>query len=354
MGLPKISIAFKTAGITAVKRGERGIVALVLRDDAQTGVFTMSEIDEIPAGISDYNREQIQLAMMGTANPPKRVIAYFISMSSENYNEAMNYLETVKWDYIAIPEITSQDTLTVATWIKQLRNSRNKKVKAVLPDCASDNEGIVNFATDSIRTADKTYTAGQYCGRIAGILAGMPLTISATYQVLPEVTDVPHLKDTELNEAIDAGKLILYHDGEKVKIARAVNSFVSAAQDKGEDFKKIKIMDILDLINQDITKTAEDYYIGKVANSYDNKCLLISAIQAYFEALELDNLLDPGKNQVFIDIPVQSNFLKGTGVDVSSMNEQQIKEANTKDKVFLAANIKPLDAVEDITLNINL
>ncbi|MFZ5987082.1 MAG: phage tail sheath subtilisin-like domain-containing protein [Bacillota bacterium] len=354
MGLPKISIAFKTAGITAIKRGERGIVALILKDSAKTGTFVMSDVSEIPEGISDYNREQILLAMMGTANPPKRVIAYVLPAAATNYDAAMNYLETIKWDYLAIPGIADADVTTVATWIKQLRSTKDKKIKAVLPKCEGDNEGIVNFVTDEIKVGEKTYTASDYCSRMAGILAGMPLTISATYQVLTEVDDVPHLKDTELNKGIDNGELILYHDGEKVKIARAVNSFVSATKDKGEDFKKIKIVDILDLIHQDIKKTAEDYYIGKVANSYDNKCLLISAIQAYFEALELDGLLDTGKNQVFIDILAQSNYLKGIGVDVSNMSEQQIKEANTKDKVFLSANIKPLDAVEDITLSVTL
>ena len=42
------------------------------------------------------------------------------------------------------------------------------------------------------------------------------------------------------------------------------------------------------------------------------------------------------------------------GVDTSEMNEQEIKEANTKDKVFLIANIKLVDAMEEISLEINL
>lgn len=33
------------------------------------------------------------------------------------------------------------------------------------------------------------------------------------------------------------------------------------------------------------------------------------------------------------------------------MNEQEIKEANTKDKVFLKGLIKITDAMEDINLN---
>lgn len=373
MGLPKISIAFKTAGITAIKRGERGIVALILKEEKKVGTFTMTDISEIPSDLTQANKKQIQLAMMGTANPPKKVIAYILptttaasttttttaaattqAATATNYTPALNYLETIKWDYLAIPGITSTETTTIATWIKQLRSTKNKKVKAVLPNCAGANEGIINFATSNIKTAEKTYSASEYCSRIAGMLAGIPLTISATYQVLPEVIDVPHLTETELNAAIDAGKFILYNDGEKVKVARAVNSFVAATKEKGEDFKKIKIVDILDIINDDIKKTSEDYYIGKVANSYDNKCLLISAIQAYFEALEIDGLLDKGKNQVYLDVELQRNYLKSIGSDVDSMNQQQIKEANTKDKVFLAANIKPLDAVEEITLNVTI
>lgn len=354
IGLPKITIAFKTAGITAIQRGQRGIVALILKDGTNHGAVKMVTVEDIPETLSAANKEQIKLAMMGTMNPPKRVIAYILPTSAATYNEALSYLEGVKWDYLAIPEISDADKGDIAIWIKQMRDTSDRKVKAVLPNQPADHEGIINFATESIVTAVKTYSAREYCARMAGILAGMPLTISATYQVLPEVMDVPHLTEDELNTMINSGMLLLFNDGEKVKIARAVNSFVTTTQDKGDDFRKIKIVDILDIIHDDIKKTAEDSYIGKFANSYDNKCLLVSAIQAYFEALELDGLLDKGKNRVYIDIPVQRNYLKGTGVDVDEMNEQEIKEANTKDKVFLAASIKPLDAVEEIKLDVTL
>ena len=33
MGLPDINIEFKTTGITAIKRSEKGTVALILRDE---------------------------------------------------------------------------------------------------------------------------------------------------------------------------------------------------------------------------------------------------------------------------------------------------------------------------------
>ena len=54
------------------------------------------------------------------------------------------------------------------------------------------------------------------------MLAGLDLRVSATYKPLTEVTAIPLVdSDEEVDTAIDAGKLTLYNDGERVVIARA-------------------------------------------------------------------------------------------------------------------------------------
>ncbi len=355
MGLPSIVIRFKEAGITAIKRGQRGIVALILRDavPAKNPAIVYTPTD-IPAGLTDANVEQINLCLMGYQTPPKKVLVYVIPADSKDYSAAQKALEGMRWDYVVVPEIKPAETTTFATWIKALRDTKDIKVKAVLPNEPSDHEGVVNFATAAIVTKAKTYNTAQYCSRIAGMLAGTPMIISATFAPLPEVLDCDRMARDEMDAAIDAGKMMLYNDGEKIKIARAVNSFVTTIQGKLDSFKKCKLIDAMDMIHDDIKKTAEDSYLGKYANSYDNKCLLISAIQGYFDQLVLDGILDPGKNNVFIDVEQQRVWLKSTGVAVENMKEQEIKEANTKDKVFLAANIKILDAIEDITFGITI
>lgn len=371
MGEPSIEIVFKEAGITAINRGKRGIVALILKDtmpSTYSNPIKMETIDEIPETLSDFNKEQIKLAMIGYQNPPKQVITYIEAKDSTDYSEAQNYLETIKWDYVVVPSIgltaggtadteanTTSRASDFATWIKQLRSTKDIKVKAVLPHCPADSEGIINFSTDDIKTASKTYTAAEYCARIAGMLAGTPLTISATFAPLAEVIDVPHLKKEERDEAIDAGKLILFNDGKKVKVNRAVNSFVTTIENKGEDFKKIKIVDIMDLIHDDIKTTAEDNYIGKYPNDYDHKCLLITAINGYFEGLELDGLLDSsieGQNKAEIDSEAQKVYLKSKGIDVGAMKDQDIKQSNTGSQVFLRGQAIILDAIEDIKFQI--
>lgn len=353
MGLPNIMINFKTVGISAIQRGERGIVAVIVKDAANNGFLDLESSNDIPATLSTENKEYIQRAFVGGVSAPNKVVVYVLPDDASDYAEAFSYLETVQFDYVVgAPDMLTAQATAMATWVKGLRDNLDKKVKAVLPSTASDHEGIINFDTNNIKVGDVTFTTAQFCSRIAGLIAGTPLTIASTFTPLPEVTDVPRLTKTQLDSAIDAGKFVIFHDGEKVKVARGVNSLVTTTGDKGVAFTKIKIVDILDLIQSDIKTTANDDYIGKYANSYDNKCLLVTAIKAYFEQLEVDGLLDRGKSDVGIDLVAQTLYLKSTGVDTTNMKEYDIKSANTADKVFLYANIKPLDAIEDITLNV--
>ncbi len=354
MGLPSISILFKSTGTTAIARGQNGRVVLILKDAVGVkGFYRMANITDIPAGLSDDNKEQIQLAFMGTVAPPKEVMAFVVETSASDYTEALNYLETVKFDYLVVPPIVEAEKAVIATWVKSMR-ANGKRIKVVLPDHTADHEGVINFANEVIKTASKTFTTEEYCSRVAGMLAGLPLTMSSTFQVFPELIEIDRKTKAELDSAIDAGKFMLFNDGEKIKVARGVNSLTTITADKGAEFKKIAIVDKIDLIFTDIKLTAEDNYIGKVSNQYDHKVLLISAIQGYFEQLEKDGILDPRKSSIGIDLESQRVYLKSIGVDVDAMNDQEVKEANTKDKVFLTASIKPLDAMEEITLNIYL
>lgn len=360
MGLPSVNIVFQSKAIKAIQRGAVGTLALVLKDTSVTALtqYILTDVADIPNALSSTNQAYLEQAFMGT---PKEIKAIVIPSSASDYDDVLNYLETIKFNVLAIPGIADADVTTVATWVKSMRDTKERKIIAVLPDEAADHEGIVNFCVEDgtgaagvITVGSKTYTASEYSARIAGLIAGLPLTVAPTYQVLPEVTDVPHLTKSEADEKIDDGKFILYHDGEKVKVARGVTSLVTTTETKGTDWKKIKLVRILDMIYTDIKATIEDEYIGKVQNSYENKLLLCAAINAYFEVLELERVLDPGKNRCEINIAAQKAYLKSIGEDVDNMTEQEIKEANTRDQVFLLATVRPLDAIEDVQLVVNL
>jgi hypothetical protein len=346
MPLPNILIEFKSKASTAIKRGERGIVAIIVVDEMH-GVTKIEDVTQIPDSLTPANKAYIERCFLGGVRPVRSVVL----IVSDTVQNGLKVLETQKFDYVVGPhDMESEAATDMSTFVKGLRDTKGIKVKAVLPNTKGDHEGIINFTTDNIVVGKNTFTTAQYCSRIAGLLAGTPLQQSATYYQLSEVYDVPKFTKAELDKKIDAGEFVIFHDGEKVKVARAVNSLTTVGATKSEDYKSIKIVDIMDLIYTDIKRTCEDSYIGKFANNYDNKCNLIVSIQAYLESLRNDELLDENIT-TGIDMVAQTNYLKSKNEPVEDMTEQEIKEANTQTFVFLESRFKILNAIEDIQIN---
>ena len=242
-------------------------------------------------------------------------------------------------------------------------------VKAVLPNAdTADCEGVIDWTSSLYRvetingeSTTQEYTPEQCTPRIAGLLAGTDLTISATYAPLTDYDDTSRLNKEERNAAVGAGKLIAIWDGEKVKLDRAVTSFVTTTGTKGDSFKKIKLVECMDMIKTDIRSTIQDSYIGKYANSYDNKCLLITAINGYFKTLVAEGIIESGSAE--IDIAAQRTYLETIGKNVTvngstkkpaDLSDDEVKVANTGSHVFLRATVTLIDAIEDVDMVINV
>lgn len=350
LGLPSVNIVFKQEGMTAIERGERGIVALVLKDSNALGGHTVYDITDCPNDLSEANRKYVIDALIGNTNAPLRVELFVLGAEGE-VTEALNYFENTKFDYICSPYFTSENNTEVSTWVKALRDNEGVMVKAVLANTEADHEGIINFATDNIVTKHKTYTTVEFTPRIAGLIAGTSLKIATTYANLSDVLEVPYEKKNTTAEKVGEGKLVIFKQSGEYRIARGVNSLTTTSEVKGEAFQKIKLVDIMDLMTNDIRQTCHKSYIGKYANSYDNKVILMTAIEGYLDQLVLDGLIERGTIKVEIDIEAQKAYLKSVGIDISEMREQEIKEYNTRDKVFLSIKCKILDAIEEINLN---
>lgn len=354
MGLPEINIIFKTKGLTAIKRSERGIVAIILKDDTEGGksfgVYS-SILDVDFSAFTQRNYEYLKLLYEGN---PSKVIILKVGTEVTDLAPSLKKLGNLKWNYLTIPGLTDDEKTLVSAWIKEAREKDHKTFKAVLPDCVADHEGIINFTTDNIESTlgSLPFTTAEYCARIAGVLAGLSLARSSTYYALSDITaaDVPDDPD----ERIDKGQLIIVFDSEKYKIGRGVNSLTTFTAEKGEEFSKIKIMEGVDLYQDDIRSTFEDSYIGKVINDYDNKQAFIAAIRAYQKALEGDVLDRSFDNTASIDLEEQRLYIEGKGIDTSGMDDTAIAQYNTGSKVFVASHVKFVDAMEDLNLVCNM
>lgn len=355
MGLPQLTITFQTKAQTITQRAENGIVALILKDTTLVGKdsFVYTNFDQVTDNWTDTNKKYIEMAFKGK---PRKIYVYKIGSTTPILTDVLKNLNNRLWDYLAYPGAETGDITAISTWLKARRDTDKKTYKAVLSANAGDHEGIINFTTDDIVVDNVKYATNAFTARIAGILAGIGTMASSTYYQLEEVTSIKDLADdTARNAAIDGGELILINDGEKVKIARGVNSLVTTSTTKGPVFKKIRIVEIIDTIKDDITKTIVDNYIGKVLNIYDNRLILVGAINTYFSTLEKENVLDSNFNNICsTDTNAERKYLESLGIKTEDMDDATVSKQNMNDKVFLKANIKTVDAMEDITFNIYL
>ena len=378
LGMPTVVVKFIEAGIEAIQRSQRGIVALILEDTKQVidklatktnghevlpNPFLVYTVDDIPEELSDKNKDYILKALKGYNKPPLKIVVYMMQQGgdktgADRFQEPLKAMLTERFDYLAIPTIETAQLEYVATWVKTARENKFKKIKVVLPGSNADYEGVINFGNTKVFTADREYKPAEYTARIAGLVAGTNMTQSATYAPLAEVIDCDRHTQDEMDAMVNEGKFFIWYDGEKFKMSRAMNSLVTTSQGKLEGYQTIKIVDIMDMIYDDIRKTAQDSYIGKYTNDYENKCLLISAILGYFKQLENERLLQKDYSICEIDCEAVRTYQLSHGLftkeELAKMSDDEVKKLDTKKIVFLKAKVRPLDAMEDIQLPINI
>lgn len=362
IGLPKLKIAFEAAAQAVGNRAKRGYVGVIARDPKAQGLHKLLSDTMIPVELGVENQEYIRSAFTGSdRGKPALVYAVVIPPDGEEdapgarLAEGLRLVESVSLDYLALPPDVTEAELTAAdTWVKAQR-AAYKPVKLVRPagTKGSDCMGIIDFDESGMRAGETVVTAAGYCARIAGVLAGIPMGMSATYAPLPELTAVTARSQEAQTLAIDGGRLILLHDGQKAKIARGVNSLTTIPPEGKADWRKIKVVEAMDLITYFLRTTVDDEYRGKYPNTYDNKQLLVTFVSEYFSELETQGVLNRGESFCEIDYDRQFNYLRAKGVDVSALTRQQVLEYQTDSWVFLRCGGRVVDAMEDFEVLFN-
>lgn len=401
IGLPKLKIAFEAAAEETASRAKKGYVGLIVRDTEAQGLHRLSSESMIPARLGEENKAHIRTAFTGSGRGRPSLVYLAVippahweepgkdgiagdgevrEMLEEVFSDApggaenpgggdapegeadtaaleggLRLLEAVSLDYLAPPpDVTEQELEVLNAWVKAQRSAyRTVKLVRPLTGEGSGDMGIIDLDEPELEVMGRPASPAAFCARLAGVLAGIPMSMSATYAALPEVTAVTHRTEAEQEQAIDAGRLILIHDGQKAKIARGVNSLVNIPASGRSDWRKIKIVEGMDLITYYLHTTIEDSYMGQYANTYDNKQLLVAEILEYLQYLERSGVLNPGQSFCRIDYEGQLNYLKGQGVDVSAMTQQQVLEYQTGSWVFLRCGGRLTDAMEDFEVLFN-
>lgn len=355
IGQPSLTITWEAAAETVVSRLKNGIVAVFVRDASVEAVSITStrSVSEIPSTLGADNVAYATRAYEGSerGNPSRVLLVALPPESTDDdeetdyFGEALSLLYYHEADYVVPPlDVTSDELETFVLWI-QAQREEYRTFKGLVPNTAADDRGIINVSMDDTVTADGTLDSIDMCPRIAGILAGLPISAAVTSVPVDEVTGVPTLSKTVADALVASGKLFLQHDGRYARVSRGVNSLTTVPTTGNESWCKIKITEAMDLITY-YGRAAFDDACGAMVNTYDNKQILVGGFLSYFADLEAAGCLNSGYT-CQVNATAQEAYLKEQGVDTSDMSDNDILQANTGTWVFINYLVSVLDAMED-------
>ncbi|OAS17163.1 phage tail sheath subtilisin-like domain-containing protein [Paenibacillus oryzisoli] len=239
-------------------------------------------------------------------------------IAATDYVNALSAMETQDFQVLALDGISDASIqASVVAWTTRLR-SEGKGIVTVLggsgaDDVAADaisraaarsaiynHEAIVNVGTGAI-VAGTSYSSAYISAYVAGLIAGQKLNESTTYAASPFSDVTRRATRSEQENAVKNGVFLFVHDGQKVKALRGMNALVSLRQGQSTAWKKIRTIRVMDAISNDLLRTAEDSYIGKVNNTEEGRLALVEAAKQYMQTLAQAGVIDAQAFNVYLN-----------------------------------------------------
>lgn len=347
---PEINIVFKTLATTAIQRSAQGILCLIVKDTKQKNKWTILK------GFSDLEADKwedktvklITLAYQKYA--PKKVMIRTLQTEETDYAVVLKELEKRKINWLACPNAQEEDDTKVVTWVKEQFGTEkiNKTIKYVSSFAnETDHVAIVEFGnTGTIKSKLGEFTPQEYTVGIAGAIAGCPINRSLDNEILGDLIEVDDIEPA-------LGKFTLYNDEDCVRVNYAVNSKTSFDSIWKKDTRKIKVVEGMCQVVDDIRDTFKNYWLGKYINNYDNKQNFCSNVtKVYFKDLTPNILSADYDNKIEIDLDAQRKQAITDGIDVENMTELEILQYSTGDDVFLTGDVRFADTMSNLFLSI--
>lgn len=343
---PGLYINFVEAAIAQITGGARGVVGMPVFEytgNAVAGKFYV--VDNEKDAVDFFGTAGAAPILRVLSGGAKEVLAYAVAPFVDpevdyDYVTIRDEYEARNFNVFVYPkDVPSTEQDAAKAWTTRNRDEGKHFLFVVGGKATEDQDPAVGNARSirlkddyvvnlisGVELADGTeLSSGEYAAYIAGLIAGTAINKAITFKELPVVDVTKRLKNSEIDTALTSGSLVIVNDGRKVKIEQGITTN-SNAQKRG----KIRAIRARQAVATDVSATAADNYIGKLDNNTDGQAALMSAVKAYLETLENENVLT--KPVVTLD----PNFV------------------SAGDSVYLAVAYTEVDSMERIFLTINV
>lgn len=257
------------------------------------------------------------------------------SVSSADYANFLTAIEPYQFNTLVYDGTDTATIQAIAQFVKRISNNVGQKCQAVMAGetAANCNSEFVIAVNNGVKLDDGTeLTAQQATWWVGGAEAGALYYQSLTYAQYPNAVEAnPKLTDTQAETAVSNGYLCFIDNFGTVKVCTDINSLTTFTVDKGQEFSKNRVMRVVMQFCNDVYEHFSGYFIGKVDNNETGRNLLKGWIVGYLNEMQANN-----------------------GIQDFDAEDVTVKAGNTVDSVLININIKPVDSVEKIYVNLTV
>lgn len=201
------------------------------------------------------------------------------AVTASQWQTALAKLESVSFNTLGI--VTTDDAIKALAfaYTKRLRDEQGVKFQTVVHQYEeADDKGVISVENNS--TADLVYW-------VTGAQAGCAVNKSCTNMKYDgELTVDVDYTQTQLENAIDAGKFMFHRVGEDVRVLTDINTKVTVTLEEGDDFKSNQTIRVLDQIGNDIATLFNTRYLGIIPNDEQGRISLWNDIVKHHQELQ--------------------------------------------------------------------
>ena len=247
------------------------------------------------------------------------------AVTTTQYQAALDAFENYSFNALAYAGTDETIKSLIVAYTKRLRDQVGLKFQAVLYNVEADYEGVVNVASEAVEEA------GALVYWCAGVIGGIAINKSATnLKYSGEYTVKTTLTQSQLEDAIEAGKFVMNKVSGEFRVLKDINSLVSVSDEKTADFKMNQVVRVLDQIANDVAGIFNERYLGKIQNNANGRDGLWADLVLYGQDLAQ-------KQAIEVQDPA---------------NDIKVEAGDTKESVVATFNVTVVCAMEKLYMTI--
>lgn len=206
-------------------------------------------------------------------------------VTGQAWQDALAALEKYSFNVLGCLSTTETVKDLCIEYTKRMRDEVGVKFQCVVyKKATADHEAVISVENKVVGEAEESAVYW-----VTGAEAACKVNKSCTNKVYDGYFDVDvNYTQTQLEEALKAGKFIFHQVGKDVRVLEDINTLVTVTEEKGVDFKSNQTIRVIDQVGNDTAANFNTKYLGIIPNNRSGRISLWNDIVKYCK--ELQNL----------------------------------------------------------------